>query len=83
MPISANRYIMKSHVNLDEPGVAFTLPHFPLNPAFLGENDPSLGYCCNAEGQDGQEVDAADTYFDAAEDPTVLLNGADVAGLER
>lgn len=85
MPISANRYIMKSHVNLDEPGVAFTLPHFPLNPAFMGENDPSLTYCCPSSDPTS---DLTAAYYDAPDQTglpqdTVILHGGDVHGLER
>lgn len=92
MPISANRYIMKSHVNLDEPGMSFTLPNFPLNPAFMGENDPSINYCCtasdpNSESLAANAVDMSTTYFDATDQgglqqEGVILNG-DVNGLER
>ena len=82
MPISANKYIMKSHVNLDEPGVAFTLPHFPMNTAFMGESDPSLQYCTAGPGN----LLSSNSYYEPIpshlQQETVLLT-SESDGLQR
>jgi hypothetical protein len=82
MPISANKYIMKSHVNLDEPGVAFTLPHFPMNTAFMGESDPSLPYCSTGPGN----LLTSNNYYEPIpphmQQETVLLT-SESDGLQR
>jgi hypothetical protein len=78
MPISANKYIMKSHVNLDEPGVAFTLPHFPMNTAFMGESDPSLPYCATSSSS-SVISSSVNSYYESipTHHETVLLTSAD------
>ena len=80
MPISANKYIMKSHVNLDEPGVAFTLPNFPMS-SFMGETDPtSMSYCATNSSLGYYE--AVPMQQQQLQSETVLLS-SDVDGLQR
>jgi len=79
MPISANKYIMKSHVNLDEPGVAFTLPHFPMS-SFMGEADPSaLTYCATNSNLGYYESSQLQQQMP----PETVLLASDVDGLQR
>lgn len=79
MPISANKYIMKSHVNLDEPGVAFTLPHFPMS-SFMGEADPTtLTYCATNSNLGYYESSPVQQQMQ----PETVLLTSDVDGVQR